>query len=289
MTDWDQPNARIRDFMKLNEIEEFRDPALEQSISLKSLEEALKSGLLAFRKLRFDVVLIALKGTTGAYGRRIAENVEEYKMLYGFLTKLVDDVYNTGVKEVQLQMELKERQKAIEPKSIVSRLKKIKSVLKSDSDDVFEVLAKERDERLAELDNAMELMQKHCVLINLAQDTMVWDSEAFFCRNGVKQGKLFTNGFEAKHFTKLANGIWSVEMKWTAVTKSEWRPRTVYVDRRFGCYDKTKIHWAKMAPARIVSGPGDVEFVVNVQVRDEFFYEEQGGEFKEDMGRAGYD
>ncbi|KAM0254510.1 hypothetical protein ACHAQJ_006729 [Trichoderma viride] len=271
--------------MKLNEIEEFTDPVLERSISFKSLEEALKSGLVTFHKLRTQVALIALKGTVGAYGCRIAENVEEYKMLYAFLTKFVDDVYNTSVKEVQLQRELEERRKAAERKTVVSRLRKIKSALKSDSDDVFEALAKERDERLAELDNAMELMQKHCVLINLAQDTMVWDAEAYFRRRGVKQGKLFTNGFEAKHFTKLANGIWSVQMKWTAVRKSEWRPGTVYVDRRFGRFDKTKIDWVKMAPARIVSGPGDVEFDVNIQVRDELFYEEQGGEFKEEYGR----
>ncbi|KAL7783635.1 hypothetical protein V8C37DRAFT_35617 [Trichoderma ceciliae] len=288
MTDRAGIDIKIRDFMKLNEIEDFSYPSLDESyMSFETAEETFKSVLGDLYQLRSDVVRISLMGTRGAYGRRIAEIVEWFKGLHTALTKFVHKAYEADIEEVQFQKKLQRQRTAAKRKSIASRLKKMKLAFTPDSNGVFEALAKERDHRLAQLEKAMDLMQKHCVLINLAQDNMAWDSERFFCRGGAKQGKLWTHGFKAEHFTKLANGIWSVQMKWTAIEKSEWRPGTVYVDRRFGRYDKTKVDWVKMEPARIVSGPGDVEFVVDIRVRDEFFFEEQErGGFVEGAWRA---
>ncbi|KAH6606163.1 hypothetical protein Trco_005316 [Trichoderma cornu-damae] len=273
MSDWDEISSKIRDFMRLNEIEELRDPYKRRPCSDSEAEE-FKNGLALLEHRRAAVVRVALKSTRGAYGRRIAKVVKNFKETHALLTEWVHSSYEDGIEQARHQKALGERRPAAKPKSLISRLKKIKSGLASDGRGAFQELAEKRDERLAELDKAMGLMQKHCVLIDLAQDTMIWDSVPFFCRRGSMQGKLWTRGLKAEHFTKLANGMWSVQMKWTAVTRSEWRPGTVYVDRRFGCYDKTKIDWVKMEPARIVSGPGDLEFVVDVRVRDELFYEE---------------
>lgn len=261
--------TRIRQFMELNEIEILPDFA-----SIENEPEALKNGLAALQYLRADTLRVALQGTRGERGRRIARNVEKYKILYNTSVKWINRRYNEAVREFQLQEEAEAQQRAAKRKSIISRLKKLKSGHKSDCHAALDELAKQRDARLAKVNDAMDLMQKHCVLINLAQDRTAWDSTNLFLRNGAVQGKLWTHGFKAEDFTKLANGMWSVQMKWRAVPKSEWRPHTVYVDRRFGRYDKTKIEWVKMKPARLVSGPGDLEFTVDIRVRDDLFYEE---------------
>lgn len=274
--------------MRLNEIEKLTTPTLDQMGLAKTLDEAIPKGLVILHQLRTKIVLTALKGTTCTYGRHIIDDLEEYIRLYRFLIRFTLDEFNTGVKEILQLRELKERQEAMEHKSISSRLKKIRSARKSYNDDeaALEELSQECDERLEQLNNAAELMEKHFVLINMAQDNMVWNATVLFTRKGFNQGKLFTNGFEAKHFTKLANGMWSVQMKWRANYKAEWRPGTVWVDRRFGCLDKTKIDWIKMPPARIVSGPGDMEFPVVVRARDDVFYEKIGEGFREGTQRV---
>jgi hypothetical protein len=156
----------------------------------------------------------------------------------------------------------------MEPMSISSRLKKIRSTRKANNDDAtaLDELTREYNQRLDQLDDAWRLLEKHCVILNMAQDNMVWNADALFSRKGINQGKLFTNGFKAKHFEQLASGMWSVQMKWMVKYKAEWRPGTIWVDRRFGCFTKTEIDWIKMPPARIVSGPGDVEFPVEVRI-----------------------
>ncbi|PTB44631.1 hypothetical protein M441DRAFT_24763 [Trichoderma asperellum CBS 433.97] len=283
----DYVNTRMREFMRLNEIEKLTTPTVDPMGSFKTLDEAISNGLVIFHQLRTKIVLTAMKGTTGIYGCCITDDLEEYIRLYRFLAKFATNEYETGVKEVLQLRALKERQEAMERKSISSRLKKIKSARKSDNDDnaALGELTRERNRRFAQLNDALELMEKHCVFINMAQDNMVWNAAVFFSLKGFGQGKLFTNGFEAKHFTKLANGMWSVRMKWSANYKAEWRPGTVWVDRRFGCLDKTKIDWIKMPPARIVSGPGDMEFRVDVRVRDDVFYKVVGDEFTQETQR----
>lgn len=242
---------------------------------------------MIFHQLRTKIVLTALNGTTGTHGCRISDDLDEYIRLYLYLAKFTVDEFNTGAKEVIQLRELKERQEAMGRKSISSRLKKIRSARKADKDDdaALEELAQECARRIAHLDHAVELMAKHIIIITMAQDNMVWNAATLFSVKGFNQGKLFTNGFEAKHFTKLADGMWSVQMKWRANYKAEWRPGRVWVDRRFGCLDKTKIDWIKMPPARIVSGPGDMEFPVDVRVRDDVFNEEIGDGFRKGTQR----
>ncbi|RFU80756.1 hypothetical protein TARUN_1412 [Trichoderma arundinaceum] len=287
--DWVEVNKKIRDLMKLNEIEELKEPALDKPLdSFESPEEGIKNALISLHSSRAEVVRIALKGTKGRYERHIMKAMKQFEYLHKCLVSAIHTLYEEDVAIAKHQKALVAHHIPAKPKSIVSRLKK-KLGPKSDNDAVFEALAKDRDEKLVQAAHAMDLMQKHWVLINMAQDNMVWDSEALFRRNGVKVGRLWTNGFEAEHFTKLGNGMWSVQMKWTAVRKSTWRPRTIYVDRRFGRYDKTVIDWVEMEPARIVSGPGDVEFDVDIRVRDELFYEEQDKyrrSFEEELGRV---
>ncbi|KAM0446802.1 hypothetical protein ACHAO4_009125 [Trichoderma viride] len=261
-------NTRIRAFMRLNEIEELTVPTLDNMGSAKTLDEALPKGLVILHQLRSKMVFTAMKGTTGIYGNSLSGDYKECKRLYRFLSKFSRDEYETGTKEVLQLRKLKEQQEAMEPKSISSRFKKIRSTRKANNDDAsaLDELTREYDQRLDQLDDAWRLLEKHCVILNMAQDNMVWNADALFSRKGINQGKLFTNGFKAEHFTKLASGMWSVQMKWTAKYKAEWRPGTIWVDRRFGCFTKTEIDWIKMPPARIVSGPGDVEFPVEIRI-----------------------
>lgn len=254
--------------MRLNEIEKLTAPTLDDMGSAKTLEEALQKGLTIFHQLRTKMLLTAMEGTRGIYGDSLSDDYKEYKRLYRFLFKFARDEYETGTKEVLQLRKLKEQHEAMEPKSISSRLKKIESTRKANKDDVATIdeLGRECNQRLAQLDDARRLLEKHCVILNMAQDNMVWNADALFSRKGINQGKLFTNGFKAKHFTKLARGMWSVQMKWRVKYKAEWRPGTVWVDRRFGCFTKTEIDWIKMPPARIVSGPGDVEFPVEIRI-----------------------
>ncbi|KAK1248232.1 hypothetical protein MKX08_006452 [Trichoderma sp. CBMAI-0020] len=264
----DYVNTRIRAFMRLNEIEKLTAPILDDMGSAKTLDEALPKGLAIFHQLRSSMVLTAMKGTTGIYGNSLSDDYKEYKRLSRFLSKFARDEYETGTKEVLQLRKLKERQEAMEHKSISSRLKKIRSTRKANNDDAaaLEELTTEYNQRLDLLDDAWTLLEKHCVILNMAQDNMVWNADVLFSRKGITQGKLFTNGFEAKHFTKLASGMWSVQMKWRAEYKTEWRPGTIWVDRRFGCFTKTEVDWIQMPPARIVSSPGDMEFPVEIRI-----------------------
>lgn len=273
--------------MRLNEIEKLTTPILDEMGSAKTLNEALPKGFVIFHQLRSKIVLTAIKGTTGFYGNNLLNDMEEYMRLHHFLSKFARDEYETGTKEVLQLRKLKARQEAMEPKSISSRLKKIRSSRKANNDDVdaLNQLVREYNQRLDQLNDAWRRLEKHCVILNMAQDNMVWNAEVLFSRKGINQGRLFTNGFEAKHFTKLASGMWSVQMKWRANYKAKWRPGTVWVDRRFGCFAKTKIDWIKMPPARIVSGPGDMEFPVEIRVQEHIFPEKLGDKLREEAQR----
>jgi hypothetical protein len=254
--------------MRLNEIEKLTTPTLDDIGSSEILDEALPKGLVILHQLRSKMVLTAVKGTMDNYGTILSNAFKEYKQLYRLLSRLTLDEYETGTNEVLQLRKLKEQQEAMEPKSISSRLKKIRSDRKANKDDIaaLDELTRKCNQRLDQLHDAWRLLEKHCIILNIAQDSMVWNAEALFSRKGINQGKLFTNGFEDKHFIKLVRGMWSVQMKWRANYKAEWRPDTVWVDRRFGCLTKTEIDWIKIPPARIVSGPGDMEFPVEIRV-----------------------
>lgn len=254
--------------MRFNEIEKLAAPIVKDMGSAKTLDDALPRGLMILHQLRSKMVLTALKGTTGVCGKSLSADFKEYKLLYRFLSKFARDEYKTGTKEVLQLRKLKERQDAMEPKSISSRLKKIRSTRKADNDDAAALneLTEEYKQRMHQLKDAWALLEKHFVVLSMAQDNMVWNAEALFSRKGILQGKMFTNGFEPKHFTKLASGMWSIQMKWRANYKAEWRPGTIWVDRRFGCFTKTDIDWIKTPEARIVAGPGDMEFPIEIRV-----------------------
>lgn len=263
--------------MRLNKIEEFRNQSQAKSCDLcVTLEEKMECGFMALKKLRSDVVRVALMGTRGYHGRRIAEIVDRYKEVHEVMTEFVDAVEEDAIDDVELHMKLPKEREVARGKLFGFRLKKTRPVLKPDRNDgtLFRI-AKAHDEWIAELDRGQELMEKQCALIILAQDTMAWDSQRFFLYHGEIQGMLWTNGFKDEHFTKLASGMWSVRMRWTAKKGSVWRPGIVCVDRRFGRHDKAKVEWVRMKPALIVSGLDDVEFDVDIRVQDELFYEEE--------------
>lgn len=198
--------------MRLNEIEKLTSPTLDDMGSAKTLDEALPKGLTIFHQLRTKMVLTAMEGTKGIYGNSLSDDYKEYKRLYRFLSKFARDEYETGTKEIIQLRKLKEQQEAMEPKSISSRLKKIRSTRRANNDDAAALneLTREYNQRLDQLDDAWRLLEKHCVILNMAQDNMVWNADALFSRKGINQGKLFTNVFKTKHFTKLARGMWLV-------------------------------------------------------------------------------
>ncbi|KAM0510899.1 hypothetical protein ACHAPE_010414 [Trichoderma viride] len=198
----DYVNIRIRAFMRLNEIEKLTAPNLDDMGSAKTLDEALPNGLAVFHQLRSKMVLTAMKGTTGIYGNSLSDDYKEYKRLYRFLSKFARDEYETGTKEVLQLRKLKEQQEAIKPKSISSRLKKIRLIRKANNDDATAL-----DERAKQRVQSKARSTRRRLETPGKADNMIWSADALFSRKGINQGKLFTNGFKAKHFKQLASGI----------------------------------------------------------------------------------
>ncbi|KAL7951286.1 hypothetical protein V8C42DRAFT_339258 [Trichoderma barbatum] len=284
---WPRINSTIRKFMRLNQIEMFRDPSEGIDCDLcETPEEKMECILMELEGYRSELIQVALMSTRGTSAGHLAAIVDSHNKLHKKMTEYVEAMVEDAI--VDVENHKKRRIKAMKLSLAVdnctsstswfwllSWFKKpsseIRVVLDPDAYDGFLYKkARQRTKRIAALNRARELMQKQNVLITMAQDEMVWNPERIFFYCGKIQGRLWTNGLKDEHITKVDGDLWSVQMKWIAEECGLWRPKSINVRGKFGRHDGEKVEWALID---VVCR--DRVFNVEILVCDDLFHEEE--------------
>ncbi|EHK23350.1 uncharacterized protein TRIVIDRAFT_199731 [Trichoderma virens Gv29-8] len=302
---WPSINSRIRAFLRLNQIEQFRDQSHAKYIdSCKTQQEKMNCLLLNLQIHRGEMIQVALMGTK-RFSSQLKEIIDSHTKLYEEMLEHVEEVVEDAIKHGdvymrQLKKEFKRIEKEVNRQKVKSEVVRRKVgkcgslflrqwlqfpwtkkpfvkdtlIINPDTNDGFFFrIGLERLANIAALEKNKELMQKQHVLICLAHDAMVWDPENVFLHEGKVQGRLWTHGLKEEHFRKLDGDEWSVQMKWTAAEGSMWRPKTVHVNGKFGRRHGEQVEWVPIEPGR-----SDVDFDVEIHAFDDFYDEEEWGE-----------
>ncbi|KAK1251506.1 hypothetical protein MKX07_006985 [Trichoderma sp. CBMAI-0711] len=228
---------RIQHFLSLNQIEVFSD----QSLGLE--------------QLRSEVVEATREGNQ----RALMDTIAAFKELQDLMAGLAGEAEQTAIDILALKVQ--ESKMRLGPwKDAVAIADKWEGVAWK--------VTKRHDDMLAQLDAALLLMEKQCVLAKFCWSSLSWDARRVFCAElgGLPQGVLWSDGFKAEHFQKLRSddNRWSIRMKWTAYKGATRRPRYILLDSgRSGGKEQTLVLWDKIDPAAV----GDEERLFDVEVR----------------------
>ncbi|KAL6804374.1 hypothetical protein J3E68DRAFT_423252 [Trichoderma sp. SZMC 28012] len=299
---WQRINSRIRDFLRLNQIEQFGRRLPTRDVDLcDTREEWMDCVLMALESHRCELMAVALLGTRNR-SQRIMGILDRHNELEEQMRECLDEVVEDAIKDAKhrkrrLRKMTKKKQKKMNRESarieaprlqtrkfrpfsrsssrLFSRLKepftKIEMRLSPDiNDGFFFKIGKEWMRNVAALDKAKELMQKQQILISLAHSAIVWDPTTVFFREGRIQGQLWTDGFKDEHIRKVEGDLWCVQMKWRPEERSKWRPKTIHVNGKFGRQDAEEVNWV---PIRY--NCPEAELDVEIFVYDDFYDEDE--------------
>ncbi|KAK5995321.1 hypothetical protein PT974_03725 [Cladobotryum mycophilum] len=221
-------DPRIRLFIEADHVEarQGKEPCKAPWELPRPFDRYLDDQLARLRNLRLAIMEVLREGTTGSQKERIDTWTREMKEHYEVIAREIEKEHQ--IDRDKYCTEFGREMVAVLEADGNSMTKRWKLAQSSFLKDGLAIAAGDSQDRMSQIDYAMDLLEMHRMITLLAQSEL-WLDPHFFEYNGMLQGQISLQSITASDMRKNGHGRWTITLYWEPIEDPVAIPRSVLI------------------------------------------------------------